>query len=405
MNKALSDALFRSLSERWMPEQVAKAILEARRGDYQPNELALLKTALPRWQRSSMASTFECAVGMRKQVATAAKLFKAKEPPHEFSAVRAFIDSLRAKMKLSDGLDFKADRAPRAARRKKGLLRSHRAYNKRFRMLARLEEKFTTWGETHEILQLAQVAKSRLAIRITRAVMNDVETACFLAWMTARLNVRSMFTFGKQERAFDKIAEMLLARVPKRVGALAAVALVHPSADVIAKLSDDRKGWLLGEWFAVMRRGADVLERVAKRDKPDLESLIVRRGNDSSTWNAAAGAYNKARDGWIATLYALGMEDALESLAPGKAMRLMAADVAWGHRSYGKGLDPDTRVWGLLPKPWEVLSGKRICNRQKIEKACDQVETPHGGWIKPRAQVAVAYKPTPELVQDRKSVV
>jgi hypothetical protein len=392
---SLVDTLRQSLSERWRPEQVADAILKTRADRYEPKELALLQKARPSHYWSSMNSTFTAAADMEKQCASAARLFGVEPPRQERETVRAFIDSIRKAIRITDGLDFKKDRLDRKARRRRRLPKGHRAYNKRFRMVARLEKKYATWGAVSEVHELARVAKSRLAFRIES--LEEVESACFVAWMAARLNVRSMFTFGKQERAFDEVAEMLLRRVPKR-GEWFSVALVHPAPDVLARLSDEERGRLLAEWFAVMRRASAVLERVAKHDKPDLTSMIVRRGNDSSTWNEAAGAFNKARDGWIATLYALGMESSLERFAPGKALRLMAADVAFGHRAYGKGLDPDTVVWGLLPKPWQVMGGKRRCDRGRIEKACAEAKTPHGGWIAPRSQRAVAYKPTPELV-------
>lgn len=393
----LTETLYRSLSERWRPEQVAKAIINARVGAYTPAEGALLMQAVPRYSWSSMGTEFASAGDMAKQCSVAATLFGVKPPAQDRASVRKFIDRLRESFRAEKGLDFKTDRLDRKARKRAKLPKSHRAYNKRFRVLSRLETKFSKWGDVLELRELARIAKSRLAFKIAQKDMREIETACFLAWMTARLNVRSMFTFGKQERAFDKIAEMLLARVPKN-GGWSAIAYVHTSPEVIARLSESKKGRLLGEWFGVMRRAAVVLERVNKSDKPDLTTLIVRRGNDSSTWNEAAGAYNKARDGWISTLYALGMESALDQVAPGKAMRLMAADVAWGHRAYGSGLDPDTKVWGALPKPWEVISGKRKCNRKKIETACDEAKTKHGGWIAPRTHHAVDFKSTPELV-------
>lgn len=393
--KSLSETLYQSLSERWLPEHVAGAIVQARADKYDAKEKALLQKALPQHRWSSMSTSFAVAVGMAKQCESAARLFGVDPPKQEQSAVRAFIDALRKSLHVTEGLDFKADRLDRKARKRRKLPKGHRAYNKRFRMLARLEKKYATWGAVCEVRELARIAKSRLAFRIEG--LEEVESACFIAWMTARLNVRSMFTFGKQERAFDEVAEMLLRRVPAR-GEWLSIALVHPAPDVLARLNDEQKGRLLAEWFAVMRRASTVLQRVAKHDKPNLGTLIVQSGNDSSTWNEAAGAFNKARDGWIATLYALGLESVLEKFAPGKALRLMAADVAWGHRALGNGLDPDTKVWGLLPKPWQVMNGTRRCDRKRIEKACAEAATPHGGWIKPRSQQAVAFKPTPELV-------
>ena len=76
--------------------------------------------------------------------------------------------------------------------------------------------------------------------------------------------------------------------------------------------------------------------------------MIVRRGNDSSTWNLMAGAWNKLRDGWFGLCDALGAGEIIERQCFGKVMRLMAADVAAWHRSL-KGDDAlhgDTAVWG-----------------------------------------------------------
>ncbi len=37
--------------------------------------------------------------------------------------------------------------------------------------------------------------------------------------------------------------------------------------------------------------------------------MIDRKGDDSMTWNAAASAWNKARDGWVVLLYVLDMDE------------------------------------------------------------------------------------------------
>jgi hypothetical protein len=126
----------------------------------------------------------------------------------------------------------------------------------------------------------------------------------------------------------------------------------------------------------------------------------VRRGNDSTTWNVTAGAWNKLRSGWFSLLFSLGFEDWIERMCPGKVLRLMAADVAWWHRA-GGGLAPDTAVWAALPLPWDVLSGRAECRLGFVEEVCRAhgVDPVKSGWVAPKPQaVARPFRPTPELV-------
>lgn len=404
--------LYASLSQRWMPEYVVKTILEVNPG-LSAAERATLDKAVPRWVKSSMPSTFAQADDLRKQIGVAEKLFQIEGPdprlPHQVSA---FIEDLRSLLSIEDtdstpigGLDFKAQRLNReerrAARRVSStstLCRGHRAYNKRFRLLLRLEEKFLAWQRVANLRDLAQIAKSRLATRITEAdFSSDVDTACFLAYYTAKLNTRSLFTFGAQPRAFDEIADLLFRRLGAQANWLA-VAHIYPQPGVLAHLTEHERGYLLGAWFDVMRRAAVVLKEQADKGGLNLDTLIVRRGNDSSTWNEAAGAFNKAREGWINTLYALNAAALLDAFAPGKALRLMAADVAAGHRLFGSGLEPDTKVWQELPAPWEVVLDESHCDRALIEGACARAGIEGKGWIAPRPKTVVAWTPTPELV-------
>ncbi len=411
--KPAGEWLQQSLSERWMPEHVIKVLFDCHSSGalrFGTGEQTLLAKALPRWAQSSMSTAFAKAAGMDRQLKVASELFPGIPVPSSKSpeALRSYIDALRASMYIApDAIDFKANRLSKKERvATKGqawigarfLPRGHRQYNKRFRFLARLEKHFASRGAVAEMRDLAQIAKSRLASKIDPAALTDLNTLCFVAYMAAKLNKRSVFTFAEQERPYDTIADMLFKRITSSTAWLQ-VAYVHPVHEVLVKLSEEEKGKLLGIWFAIMRRAAKVLDSEAKAGGIDLKNLIVQRGNDSSTWNEAAGAYNKARDGWIGTLYALGMEQVLDGFAPGKALRLMAADVAYGHMRYGDGLEPNTAVWGLLPKPWEVILHDALCTREMIEQACaSQKADVIAGWLAPRKKSIAAYTPTPELV-------
>lgn len=397
--------LITSLRERWTPEMVMKAILD---GDVEltADEKHTLSSAVGRSHYSYMSTRFAQAAGLDRQLKVAADLFPHVKAPEEKTqeTIAEYIVALRKSLQMA-GTDFKADRIAHKERVKfaksrkagaKTLPVGHRAYNKRFRFLARFEEHFGARVSTQEMRELAQIAKSRLAFKLDRSVLTNLKTVCFVAYMTAKLNKRSIFTFDEQEKPYDSIADMLFKRLGKGTNWLA-VAYVHPEPEVLQKLDDRQKGTILGVWFSVMTRACKVLDREAKAGGIDLKDLIVRRGNDSSTWNEAAGAYNKARDGWINTLYALGMEDALDGFVPGKALRLMAADVAWGHRHYGDGLDPNTKVWRELPKPWEVILHEARCTREMVEAACKKANCT-SGWLAPKAKSVAKFTPTPELV-------
>jgi hypothetical protein len=401
---SVMQSLIESLRARWTPEQVVKTMLDAD-VDFTPKERHLLSSAVPKWARSSMATTFAKAAGLDRQLKVASELFPTVPVPADASpeALGEYLAAMRDTIRM-DGTDFKANRLTHKERKltrgRKGepklVPNGHRAYNKRFRFLVRFEKHFATRSTTAEMRELAQIAKSRLAFKLDRSVLTNLKTVCFVAYMTAKLNKRSIFTFGDQESPYDNIADMLFKRLGRGTNWLA-VAYVHPEPEVLQQLDEKQKGTILGVWFSVMTRAAKVLDREAAKGGIDLKSLIVRRGNDSSTWNEAAGAYNKARDGWINTLYALGMEDALDGFVPGKALRLMAADVAWGHRVYGDGLDPNTAVFNELPKPWDVLLHEARCTRAMVEASCARHNV-KSGWLAPKTKSVAKYTPTPELV-------
>jgi hypothetical protein len=158
---------------------------------------------------------------------------------------------------------------------------------------------------------------------------------------------------------------------------------------------------LLGRWYEVLEEIAQLLKNVWERSDIDRSTMIVCRGNDSSTWNSMAGAWNTARSNWISLLYAMGAEEILQSICFGKVLRLMAADVVAWHYSAGGQLDPDTAVWNELPLPWEVLSGDQSCNLTMVESICwkHNVDPTQKGWTVPRLPgKPVAFTPTPELV-------
>lgn len=413
---ATIDDLFLSLSQRQRPEDVAETVRQTLSGRLTSREAKILDLAasgshsrLPGGY-SSMSAAFLAPVGLVGQVRTARDLFPTIAAPDEAACgdreiLAPYVAEASATIARSPGKNsFKEDRLDRAGRAAVGLGElSKRQYNKRFRLLTRMEAKLATLELEIRKREYTLVSKSRLASRLTRdEFAADLDSACFTAYLTARANLRSVFTNGPQQRSYDEISEMLFERCRRNSATnWWAVAHIHPDPEVLARLTDEQMGRFLTIWFGLLGGIAGLLRQVWEKSKFDRRTMIVRRGDDSTTWNATAGAWNKAREGWVAVLHAMGFEEMIERFCPGKAMRLMAADVAAWHRRSGGGLEPDTEVWADLPAPWEVLDGSATCTRAEVEAACRKhgVEPVQKGWTAPRPKrTAEAYRPTPELV-------
>lgn len=266
-----------------------------------------------------------------------------------------------------------------------------------------MEQKLERLIGEYKKLDFTRVGKSGLASRLGWEDFSaNANSACFIAYYTARCNVRSEFTVAGQQRPFDQISHVLFERCSRDPGTnWWAIAHVYPTRDVLERLSDEQKGYLLSQWFKLLEEIAGLLRDTWVRSDFNRRTMVVRRGNDSTTWNNTASAWNTAREHWMAVLQAMKMDSMLDVLCPGKVLRLMAADVVMWHQAVGGGLDPDTAVWAALPLPWEVLSGARRCGRSYVESVCSRhgVKPAQRGWTAPRPKRAIAeYRPTPELV-------
>jgi hypothetical protein len=406
--------LYLTLSQRRRPEDVAQMILELEGLGLAAGERALLERAgrgsLKRQlvAYTSMLEDFARPQGLVRQVAVARQLFRtavdltAADCAHP-ATVEGFLAVISRELGKAVGAsDFAHHRLNRLARKAEGVELSRRRYNKMFRLLGRMEQKLAKLHRELLKIELFQVGKSALA---TRLGWDDfsvaTSSACFVAYYTARANLRSEFTITGQQKPYDEIARMLFRRCQRDPRtSYWAIAHVHPAPDVLAELDDEHRGQLLGVWFAMLQRAGGLLDELWRTSRLDRGTMIVRRGNDSTTWNQTAGAWNRARAHWIAVLEALGRHDVLDALCPGKVMKLVAADVAAWHRAAGGGLDPDTAVWMQLPPPWKVVAGEARCTREEVARACRRagVDPVARGWVASAPLRTSRYRATPELV-------
>lgn len=408
--------LYESLQKRLRPEDIADLILTHLKSTLTGAEKAQLEKAARYSTRrsfshmSSMFDEFRKPIVPKRQVNKAVELFTSVRKPSDDDLLDpekllVFMTSLCNEIrKQADKNDFKADRLNTEQREKCGLDISRRRYNKLFRFLVRFQAKVGTYALELRKYRATMVSKSSLASLITYEDFTaSKNAACFVAYFTAKSNKRSVFTNDSQERPFDQIAEMLFNRFKRHPCAAGwrTIAHVMPDYQVVEKLSDADKMDIFSKFLTVMVDMAGLLKMTYETNKFDLKTMVVRRGNDSSTWNAVAGAWNMSRHGWVSLLYSLGLEDKFKAICPGKVMRLMAADVVRWHHATGGSIDPNTSVWAELPLPWEVFNGEKACTRELVETVCKKygIDAVKTGWVAPKAErKTVAFTPTPELV-------
>lgn len=402
-------ALYDCVQKRPRPEDVAELIMDVLGSSMSAKVRRVLDTAARHstkrlgWNYSSMASDFHRATTkVASQAEVAATLFNVTP----LSATDALdpdkIEALIRQVSPMIRKDFgSTSRLNKQQRHAAGLFKCQRWYNKRFRLVVRMEEKLKKFAWESRKYLFTRVGKSALTTQIPfDDFAADIPTACVIAYYSARMSVRSVFTNQSQQRAFDEVTKALLDFAKDQGGIRWDVlAYAMPDAEILVNLTEEQKGRMIGEWWKLLVDMADMLHEVYQTAKFDPSKMIVSRGNDSSTWNQVAGGWNTARTNWVAMLHAMGMDDMLDEICVGKVMRLMAADVARWHMASGGDVHPDTKVFGALPFPWDVMHGRARCTREDVEAVCRQLGVDPKGWtgaVKDRK--AVAFTPTPELV-------
>lgn len=429
----LSRQIYHTLQARPRPEEVADLIQQAfveaypaRRqylgdqeiGDQVP---AVVRQALSqvamyahRWRGgwSSMSEDFQEGKDQVRRTSHAVEVLSTLVPdtpltfdPADYSSVmRAVMEAGASILWTPADTDFKRHRLNRDRRRDHGLDISKRQYNRRFRALNRAREKATKLADEQRKRELILIGRSGFGHRLTWDTWESLTWAerAFIAYLTARRNIRRQFTLSGRDNPYDELCAALMSWIhDHQTHHWGVLAQVYPTPGVLEHLDNEGLGFLMGEWWNVMALSADLMASVWNPDAVDRQTFGVRRNMDSSTWNTMAQAYNAARSGWINVVSAAGAADLFEVALPPKAMRLMAADLMRWHLYSGGTVHPDTVVAAELPLPWEVIRGEVSCTMNDVIVACEKagVDADASGWTAPRMTGAVAtFRPTKELV-------
>ncbi|PKV48090.1 hypothetical protein ATE84_0078 [Aquimarina sp. MAR_2010_214] len=412
--------LHRTLNQRKRPEDVAEMIEVILNEDLNRSEMKTLRKASGKslvksfWKYTSMLESFSEPIGAEKQIRKAVEVFKASYDFDNFDFVDPKeIEIFIKQMSKLIGKEFgqnnlMSDRLNRKERLELGFDISKRRYNKLFRHLKRLEKKLNKIIQEIKKTEFQKIAKHGLVHHIElEDFVKDKFSACFIAYYTSRCNLRSEFTITGQQKPYDEIADMLFKKATvsgflknNQTANFYTISYVYPVKRVLDKLTDNEKGMLLGKWTTTIEEISTLLKKLWNENDINRETMVVKRGNDSSTWNNTAGAWNKARDVWMNIVYSLGLESILDTICFGKVLRLMAGDVVAWHISSGGALDSNTQVWNKLPLPWEVFNGEKYCNKKMVIEICEKanLDPEKSGWIAPKTHSVSEFIPTPELV-------
>ncbi|MEV8504907.1 hypothetical protein AB0368_08760 [Actinoplanes sp. NPDC051475] len=289
------------------------------------------------------------------------------------------------------------DRMDAATRRVRLPGVSVRTYRRAVRAVLHLQQRTEVLAAERDREASVAFGKARLAYLVAEEdFVACPATAAFTAYYVSRLNMRTLFTSGRQARPMDTLAEQLLA------AALAAptcrpwvLASVLTRWSVLDRLDDAQCGRLMGLYYEQLAASARALRR-SYDVRRDPTHMIVRAGDDSSTWNVATRAFNQARTGWLNLTRGLGYDDVIEVSCPGKVPALVAADVAAWHRLEGRDQHADVQVWADLPLPWDVVLGDDTCGAELVRQACRRhgVDPEATGWTQPYRQ-GLTELPTP----------
>jgi hypothetical protein len=266
---------------------------------------------------------------------------------------------------------------------------SVRAYRRAVRAVLHLQQRTAVLAAERDREAATAFGKSRLAyLAAEDDFMACPATAAFTAYYVSRLNLRTLFTARSQARPMDTLAESLLAAALAAPTCRPAVlATVLTRWQVLDRLEDVQCGTLLGHYYEHLAACARAL-RGAFDPHRDRTRMVVRAGDDSSTWNAASRAFNQARTGWLNLTRGLGYDDVVERCCPGKVPALVAADVAAWHVAAGGRQHDDVWIWAMLPLPWDVVLGDAECPADLVRRACERhgLDPEKSGWTQPYRQ-------------------
>jgi hypothetical protein len=409
VDEALLRALHEGLTRRPRPEDVAVLCSRVLVGKLSLRQRIVIGRATRHSETrpgygSMMSMDWERPVGAAVQVRTICELLPevtadlAPPDPDDPGSLRLWADAVGASL----GWRFDQKKLPnRQQASDAGWAGGRRGYVRRWKALHHLMDKAEILDQSVQRRRMSILGRTGMASRIPLARFEaDPDAAAFIAYFAARTNVRRTFSLEGKANPMDEVAGMLFDRLCDSSD-WAMVALLLPSFEAVSRLTDTQKGDLLAQWSAAMTEAATLLGAINSRSPVDREGMVVRKGNDSATWNLAAQAYNRARDSWMNVLASIDGLDLLDAYCPPKAMRLMAADlVYWMRRSGRDPIAPDVKVAARLPAPWDVISGEP-CHRHDAVRACREVGVnPYdSGWAGPRAPKERAlFEPTPEVV-------
>lgn len=406
------DTLFNTLNRLRRPEDVETLISLALAAELTKEESLILEPNA----RRSLKFKLDRIIGMIRnprrpvggRLATLLRQISAL-PAGSFTDPTRMLSILRSLSPLL-GKEFgknrvQKDRINRVQRAGLGLHFSNQKYNSLFRLLVRLEDEAQKRHWASWDFDYSKAGAYRLTALLTEEEFSyDLWTAAFVSYVAASARSLPLDSAGMDELLSDPTCKMALQRLLRQSDRTdwETVALVFPHPSVTAKLDERQKRHLAERWLGLFREIAESLRSVWKTRDIQIETMLMRSGEDALAWNYRARAWNRLRKPWFELLQRLGIEDEYQEMHFGETVELRAErDLAY-QKSINGWMTAEIRIWSELPKPWEVVSGAMTLSYAEIEESCQR----HGldpvkfGWL-PSSHWSAVVKDSHPLNSDK----
>lgn len=416
-NTAARVALQQSLKTRVTTQKVMQHIIQLDVFNQFPNELQKDIKVFSRAIDPLMREDFAPVDDAKDQLTVLSQLFPEITSISEAMTLdvfdRDYLDSLKKVtadlyqwLAVTPGISAEQTLATRLVAGNENLWQSSsatskKAYLKRLRAVTNFDKKVARVRKALNSRYGLMTAKSRLARLVDADKLNDVALA-YVAYVVARANRRTRFQLETQSKAFDTIVDGLFKLLPQDT-AWDQVALVAPVESVFRKLDVSTQATTLALFYNEMVFWAELLEQEWVALPQNVQkTFVVSHGTNSTDFNAFAGAFNTMRSGWIAGMTASGLSSMFDMYLPGKAIRLLAADlVRWNYYVNDSYVSADAELFAKLPYPWDVIKGDAELTRAIMVDVdvLDEATLTEKGWVSPRSGLEFeAPAPDPALV-------
>ena len=273
------EKLYQTLKQLKRPEDVAEMILELLNNELSPKEKGFLqKIKEPSLKRiiekyASLHQKFGEDKGIKEEIQRAINIFELEieetADEDEGRVIDNFIKNVSNHIYKEFGQNnFKENRLNKEEREILDLAISKRKYNKKWRLLQRLEKKLRRYQKKFGEVEFKEVMEKGIFHSLSfEEFSTDLNIACFIAYYNARINLKNIFS-EHQIKAFDNTSNMLLTRcMPRREEIIILFTAKEHRSPI------DKNSW---EIWGIYKRG-EIFKKIADKEEKQLQFISTKK--------------------------------------------------------------------------------------------------------------------------------